>query len=260
VERDGHALLLDLAVPEAASIAERRPLLVLIHGGAWRKGSRAGKVEELRGWARRGYVAAAIDYRLAPEWTFPAPLEDLRAAVCWLVERADRYGIDPRRIGLIGHSAGAHLAALVALGGGTGDAAASDFPAIGLVIDFYGPTDLTVPGVAENRSVRQFLGVSPEVDPERYARASPLHALVAAPRPLPRFLIFHGTADRVVPVAQSRSFSAALRAAGAMVELHLFEGEGHGFSAARREETARRVREYIADAFDRDDAEAGSSG
>lgn len=88
------------------------PAIVCIHGGGWRNGTGKGFNRIAKYFAERGYVAVSISYRLSGEAPFPAQIQDCKAAVRWLRANAERYGINPDRIGATGHSAGGHLAAL----------------------------------------------------------------------------------------------------------------------------------------------------
>jgi arylsulfatase A len=90
------------------------PAIIWIHGGGWKNGTRKGGAKMARYFAERNYVAVSISYRLTGEAPFPAQIQDCKAAVRWLRAHAKTYGIDPERIGAMGHSAGGHLAALLA--------------------------------------------------------------------------------------------------------------------------------------------------
>ena len=105
-------MLLDLYKPKNQS--GKLPAVVGIHGGGWAKGSKKNFGKHSRYIAERGYVAVAINYRLSGEAPFPVHIQDCKAAVRWLRANANKYGIDPNKIGAIGHSAGGHLAALMA--------------------------------------------------------------------------------------------------------------------------------------------------
>ncbi|MCB1123750.1 MAG: alpha/beta hydrolase [Verrucomicrobiae bacterium] len=112
-------LQLDLFIPE--NHEQKMPAIVCIHGGGWWQGNRKSFHAVAATLAERGYVAAAISYRLSGEAPFPAAIQDCKAAVRWLRANAESYSINPRFIGAIGHSAGGHLAALLATSGGVAD-------------------------------------------------------------------------------------------------------------------------------------------
>jgi acetyl esterase/lipase len=208
--RRGHTpLLLDLYRPPART-GTPRPAVVAVHGGSWRGGDRRQLPELNWHLARRGYVVAAIDYRLAPAHTFPAPLDDVHAAVLWLVAQARALDIDTTRIALLGRSAGAHLALLAAY--------ELRNPAIRGVVSLYGPTDLrwgwlhpANPRVIDSRGVlRDFLGGTLAERGPVFDRASPLRFTANA---VPTLLI-HGQRDDLVRSAHADFLAAALRARG----------------------------------------------
>ena len=225
-------LLLDLVRPDSPAEV---PLVVFLHGGGWRAGSRAGMGPMFAGWdpspfaelAGLGFAVASLDYRLSGEARFPAPLDDVRAGLSWLSSQAADLGVDGDRRALWGESAGGHLAALAALTGS----------GIAAVVDWYGPSDLTTiaddavatgisvtdPGAPDSREAL-LLGGRAADRPEAARAASPV---AQARRDAPPFLLRHGTADRFVPTRQSQRFAQALQDVGAPVRLDLVEGADH---------------------------------
>src|SRR5205823_333626 len=142
----GVALKADLALPNEGK--GPFPAVVCLHGGGWVSGDRKQMSKTIEVLARRGYVALAPDYRLAPAHRFPACVEDCKAAVRWLRANAGKYRIDPGRIGAVGLSAGGHLACLLGVttpgDGLEGTGGNSDrSSAVQAVVSFAGPTDLT---------------------------------------------------------------------------------------------------------------------
>lgn len=250
----GVALLADLYLPRMP--AGRAPVIVWIHGGGWRFGNRRLAPDLSRFFARAGLAMAAIDYRLSTRATFPAQLHDVRAALRWLGRIAGAYGFDGSRIGLLGSSAGGHLAALAALAPPEcfpdPDAICREQPGrVRAVVDAYGPTDflqidahrppdgtvsrdpetlLLPPGMTRSAEPHSFesllLGAPIESCPDRVGRANP--AAYAAPG-APPFLILHGRSDTTVPAHQSELLYAALAAFDNDVSLCLVDGLGHGF-------------------------------
>jgi len=242
-------LLLDLYVPAGGGTAP--PVVVFLHGGGWRLGTRRLFCPTWRDWrpdpftrlVAAGFAVASVDYRLSGEAVFPAQLRDAKAAVGWLRTRAVELGIDPGRIVAWGESAGGHLAALLALtpgfpefGGEPG--AASD--AVVAVVDWYGPADLltlhaqalpnSVAGSDASDSRESLLiGAPVQQAPALARRASPVTYVRAG---APPFHIAHGAADRFVPAAQSRQLADALHAVGAQVELTIIPEADHMWMGA----------------------------
>ncbi|MGH8610619.1 MAG: alpha/beta hydrolase fold domain-containing protein [Gammaproteobacteria bacterium] len=211
-------------------LADSRPLpvVVVIHGGSWHSGD-SGQIPAINRYlAQRGYAVAAVNYRKAPENPFPAARDDVIAAIHFLKAHAGILGIDPRRLVLLGRSAGGHLALVVAYG-------VRD-PAIRGVISLYAPTDLVWswkhPGnprvLDTHRLLRNFLGGSPEKKPEAYRNASPLQL---AHRQVPPTLLLHGGRDEMVWPKQAERLSQRLTELGCA---HLFiplPWADHGFDA-----------------------------
>ena len=238
---------LDLYLP---ALAPKAPLLVWVHGGAWRGGSKARP--PALSFLGEGYAVASINYRLSQHAVYPAQIEDCKAAIRWLKANAAHYGYDPNRIGVWGSSAGGHLAVLL---GTTGDVAEFDQGAnldqtsrVQAVCDFFGPTDVTLmsrfPSTmdhdAPDSPESQLLGGPVQSNKEKAARANPITYVT---RDDPPFLIMHGDKDPLVPINQSEILADALRKAGVEVTYKVVEGAGHGFSGP---EITARVREFFA--------------
>jgi acetyl esterase/lipase len=226
-------LLMDLWVPSAE---QPPPVVVWIHGGAWREGDRRylpptmpheSLFEKV---VAAGLALATIDYRLSGEAPFPAQLHDVKAAIRYLRHYAAPLHVDGARVGVGGESAGGHLAALAAL---TGDAASELEGDVGVVgpsstvscaAPWYGlmdarPLDLSDP----DDVVAALLGGRTA---ELAERASPVHYVTAG---APPFLLLHGELDAVVPIDQSARLHAALQSAGARSEFVPVPGADHCF-------------------------------
>ncbi len=206
----GETLNLELYRPTQA--LRPLPLVIVIHGGSWQSGTRLELSELSRHLTSRGYAVASLDYGLAPESTFPGPVEDIRAAFAYLKGRANELSLDMSRVVLLGRSAGAQIAL----------AAAHDeepLPGVKGAIVFYGPNDLflswRVPGpkrmIDSHKLLRQYLGGSPAEQPERYAQASPL---LRAGKRSPPTLMIHGGRDEMVWPLHEYRLSEKLAAAG----------------------------------------------
>lgn len=232
---------LDIYFPETRS-EKPLPLLVWIHGGGWSGGSKAQ--QPYLSQLKRGYVAASIEYRFSQKATFPAQIQDCQAAIRWLRANAEKYSIDPGRIGVGGASAGGHLAALVGTSG-----AKKAFPMIGgnldqsdrvqAVCDIFGPTDFwtVITQADEDQNVKnvfkwnngdpysKLIGGKLGEDKEACEAVSPVHYVS---KDNPPFLILHGDRDALVPYAQSVELNDLLAGAGVEVTLQRMPGAGHG--------------------------------
>lgn len=240
--KDGDvAQRLDIYFPEQTPTSPL-PLIVHIHGGGWMGGSKFPC--DIRAMTTQGYVVASIEYRFSQKAKFPAQIQDCQAAIRWLRANADRYHINPKKIGVIGGSAGGHLSALVGVTGGKkvfaaigGNEDQSD--AVQCVCDIFGPTNFaSVIEQAENdKNVKNIFKFNTPSDPyseligaklsdkDKTAAVSPI---TYVDKNCPPMLILHGTHDTLVPFAQSEELEAALKMHGAAVWLQKFPGAGHG--------------------------------
>lgn len=230
---NGDPFLLDLIRPETS--ATPRPAVVYIHGGGWAFGHRASGIVPSLLLARAGFVAATISYRFSDVARFPAQIHDVKAAIRFLRANADRFGIDPDRIGTWGHSAGGHLAALTALHGDLPDLEGpNDDPAVSsrvqAVVQLSGPCDFTVPfhtidGAPKvDEAAVRMLGGDPLAHPDVARRASPTQRTQPGDAPM---LILHGTQDDVVSFDQAEMLLRAGQVAGNEIALMPLEGVGH---------------------------------
>ncbi|MFC0673804.1 alpha/beta hydrolase fold domain-containing protein [Brachybacterium hainanense] len=216
----------------------RYPTVVFVQGSGWRRQELGQRLVPLSQFARRGYVIAIVEHRPSAVAPFPAQLDDARAAVHVLREKAEHYRVDPSRIALWGDSSGGHLVALAAVTDGADDSpgAYADTPLdVRAVVDVYGPSDLA--RMPEDDACTELLGgVDPVQHPEHAAPAAPVtYIRSAAERSLPPFLLLHGSDDVVVPFEQSVTLGDALAEAGHDVELYRLEGAGHGAGAFFRD-------------------------
>lgn len=245
----GPSAVLDLAIPKPEG--RRRPAIVIIHGGGWIEGDKSsfstpevdtpGNIFE---FARLGFVAAAINYRLTGIAPYPAALEDCRTAVRWLRAQADKYQIDPDRIGAWGNSAGGHLALLLALDPPSDrprpfeeyssgvQAAASDSGPIDLVYNYEQNQLRTV--------VDKLLGGPPDASRrELYRRASPISHISANAVPL---LLIYGEMDEQVDVKTADRFVEEMGRRGARDLTYLrLAAVGHCPHSLARIPTARAI-------------------
>ena len=223
---EGQTLRLDAYLP--VSPQSVRAVVVVVHGGGWRSGTRAAfapgeaSVEPTaRLFAARGWATFSIDYRLAPESRFPAQLSDVQSAIAWVRRHHLRYRIDPRRVALLGASAGGNLAVLAALTAAPGARPVA-------AVSWSGPMDLTTfyDGLSKGASrpfVADYLGCTPAACPARYREASPLDHVTAASPPI---LLTNGSSE-IVPLEQAREMAAALQAKRVPHTLIVVAGSRH---------------------------------
>ncbi len=197
------------------------PAVLVIHGGGWARGSRDEMAHICKKLAEQGFVAVNAEYRLAPAFTFPAPVQDLQQALRWMHENAAGYGIDPLHIGLWGYSAGAQLASLLAVLS-PGDPNFADGLRVQAVVSGGTPVDLR--RGANSPLISQYIGRPIEEVPELYQQASPI-AYVSKDDP-PMFL-YHGGADTIVKDINVTRMREELERAGVPVETYIVHGTGH---------------------------------
>ncbi len=225
---------LKLDIYRKKDIKKPTPVLVFIHGGAWKKGKRQDYLPYLVDYAKKGYITVTISYRLSPVATFPAAVEDVKCAIRWIRKNAALYSMDPENIAVIGGSAGGHLALMLGYtkdGQFTGDCPDSLSSRVQAVVDFYGPVDLTTPYARSASSVIKFLGTTYDEDPGIFRDASPKSYISPGDPPT---LIFQGTIDSLVPYSQSDSLDVWLGRAGVPHEYHKLKGWPHTMDMAKK--------------------------
>jgi acetyl esterase/lipase len=231
------SLKLDILRPKKAP-AEPMPVVVYIHGGGWKGGSKNNMPGPCTVLAQRGYFCASVEYRLSQVAPFPAQIEDCKCAIRFLRAHAKQYNIDPNRIGVWGHSAGGHLVALLGTSGDAKDLEGKggwqdESSRVQCVIDCFGPADFTILAKDQNAPqggmgspVAQLLGGPLAEKADLAAKASPITYVSKDDPPI---LIMHGDQDPTVPVNQSERFYEVLKKAGVDATLHVVKGAGHGF-------------------------------
>ncbi len=246
-------LLLDLYKPSAQQTG---PLIVYVHGGAWRGGSKTEM--PLSDLLSNGCPVASADYRLSTAARFPAQVHDIKAAIRFLRGRQKELGIDASRIVVTGSSAGGHLAALVGvtnghteLEGTEGEFAKESSAAQG-IISFFGASNLTTilaQSTPHGLSVRVpaldlLLGGQPDVKTELARLAS---AVFHVDKNDPPLLLIHGDQDPQMPVNQALELQGAYEAARCHVRLEIIHGAGHGGSAFYDAERMSLVKKFLRD-------------
>ncbi len=236
--------MLDLARPSKGD--GPFPAVLLIHGGGFRAGNRHGYDGLCMRLAQNGYVAATVEYRLAPKYQFPAAVYDCKAAVRWLRANAAKYHIDPARVGVAGGSAGGHLALFLGVTGDVkkfdGDGGNPDQSSkVDCVVSFYGPSDFTK-SYGHSKDAAEvlplFLGGDLEKEHRRHIEASPLYWVTPNAPPT---LCIHGTKDDYVAYEQAGWIVDKLKAADVEAELLTIEGAGHGFRGQDEEKAEQAM-------------------
>lgn len=254
----GGSLRLDIYIPKIRK--GRLPLVVWIHGGGWKYGNKSSAASAAALLLPKGYAVAGINYRLSQDSIFPAQLNDCKAAIRWLRANANKFNIDPWRIGVWGSSAGGHLSSLLGTTGGiitsvSGNVAMDIEGSVGscfdyssrvqAVCDFYGPTDfLKMEGfhLSPRSNEALLIGGALRKNYDRCMLANPIRYVSPDDPP---FFIAHGTNDPVVPFSQSEMLNKALRQAfkenRKEVVFYPIKDAVHGGNAFNSEALLKRV-------------------
>ena len=232
---DDQHLAMNIALPKQSNAL--RPAILCIHGGGFRAGKRESYDGLCQQLAERGYVAATTSYRLAPKYQFPAAVHDVKAAVRFLRANAAKYQIDPDRIGVVGGSAGGHLAQFLGVTDGVaqfeGDGGNPGVSSrVSCVVNFYGPSDFTKSygkSVDAAEVLPLWFGGDLSTKLRQHQIGSPLNWVT--PEAAPTILI-HGTEDKYVAFEQAEWMLARYQQVGAEVEMLKLDGAGHGFKDA----------------------------
>jgi acetyl esterase/lipase len=240
---------LDLALP--AKTDGSAPCIVVIHGGAWRAGNKGQHATHIKRFAELGYVSASLQYRFCPKHPFPAQIEDVKCAVRFLRGNADKLGMDPKRVGAMGVSAGAHLAMLLNtvdeksdLEGSGGHADQSS--KVQCAVSIVGPTALDaedIPDISKGL-LRDFIGGTPQEKPELTKKASPIAHLSKDDGPI---LMIHGTQDELVPQTQVYKMVDAMGEVGLRGRAEILPGLKHGLSKLEIDRALRETELFFAE-------------
>jgi len=216
---DGKALKLDIYVPKKSSAP---PLLIWIHGGGWKMGSKSNINRAFFQLTKQGFAVASIDYSLLGLPGLLKIIHECKGAVRFLRANAKKYGIDATKIGVGGGSAGGHLVMLLGTSGGvpglegTIGGNIEQSSKVQAVVDFFGPSDFPAMSKTKKR-------------PLLTASAKLLSPATHVDRTDPPLLIYHGSEDKVVPVEQGVIIDRKYREAKLESTLHIINGAGHGF-------------------------------
>lgn len=246
------ALKLDLNLP---ATNQRPVLIVWVHGGAWRSGSKAGM--PLGKLVEAGYPVASVDYRLSTQAKFPAQVHDLKAAIRFLHGHGGEWNLPTTNLMVAGDSAGGHLAALVGVSNGhpelEGEVGAdrTRSSAVQGIVSFYGGANLTTilqQSTPHGLSVRVpalelLLGGQPDAVPALARLASPVFHVDATDPPL---LLLHGDQDPQMPINQAHELVGAYRKLKLPVQFEVVHGAAHGGPAFYDEERLEVVKAFLA--------------
>ena len=216
----GYALRTDIYRPGGAGPF---PAVLCVHGGAWALGSKSQMVLIAGRLVSHGYAAVTIDYRHAPQFLFPAQLEDCRAALGWMLSNSRTYKLNRQRMGAWGYSAGAHLVTLMAFQAaresekGGGKRTLRAVVAGGTPVDFRQFSE-------DSRILAYWLGGSRREKPQTYEAASPARFVSAAAPPL---FFYHGDSDSLVPIAPVKALQNQLDALSVATAMFVVPGAGH---------------------------------
>ena len=247
---NNQGLKLDLYQPKKPKSS---PLVVWIHGGGWRKGTKERCYID---WLpEHGYTVASISYRYSSVAKFPAQIHDCKGAVRWLRANAEKYGYNPKKIFIAGSSAGGHLTALMAttsenkeLEGAVGGNLKFSSVIQGAIV-YYGATDFilrskTQPSRANAKGsvVYDLLGGGAHEKIKAAKLASACYHVSKDDAPL---LIFHGSKDKTVLIDQSEAIKEKYDKAGLPAQLHIVEGAGHGGNIFYRGVNASHLLKFL---------------
>jgi acetyl esterase/lipase len=251
---NGAGLGLDLYLPAK----QTGPLIVYVHGGAWRGGSK--NEMPLNELVESGCPVASVDYRLSTVARFPAQAHDIKAAIRFLRGKQKELGIDASRIAIAGSSAGGHLAALVGVTNGEkrleGDEGEfqNQSSAVQAIVSFFGGADLTTilsqstPKALEMRmpALDLLLGAQPDKVEELAKLASPVFHIDKSDPPL---LLFHGDRDPQMPINQSHQLEGEYEKAGLKVRFKVLHGAAHGGKIFYEPEQMVIVKKFLTEVF-----------
>ena len=209
---------LDVYLPLSAPGSS--PLVVFFYGGGWKDGSKEDYEFVASSLTEAGYVVIIPNYRLYPEVVFPEFVEDGAKAVAWALQNAGRYGADPDKLFLVGHSAGAHIAALLITNQGFLAEHSIKVDQLKGFVGLSGPYDFLP------IKSGYLLDVFPE---DKRKESQPINFVTTATPPT---LLIHGTDDKLVDPANSERFAKRLSTHGVDVSLKLYKGVGHAEVAA----------------------------
>lgn len=235
-------LLLDAHVPDGDGPF---PIAILVHGGGWSSGDKAGSNRpgdgaDVSPWfdlfSGANYTWFSINYRLAPKFRWPDDLDDVDTAIRWVTAHAAEFKGDPHRIVLVGHSAGGHLVMFAATQPGMAEQ-------VKAVVGFAPVTDLVADSERRHGlspSLQNLFGLTKDITPNSREVLRDVSPIAHVHSGMPPILIVHGDADKTVPIQQSIDFVAAVKKAGGSAELITRHGAPHSLVAGEKIDTSYR--------------------
>jgi acetyl esterase/lipase len=246
----GEPLRLDLYLPAASGA----PLLVWLHGGAWENGNKSAM--PLEPFVERGFAVASLDFSPASKARFPGQIHEIKAGIRFLRAEARRYGYDASRIGILGASSGAHLAALVGTSNGNAELEGTlgdhrdQSSAVHAIVSYFAATNLTTilaqstPFGLNIRepALKRLLGAPPKEAESLAKLASPVFQVDRADPPL---LLLHGDQDPQMPINQSHELEGVYEQHGLEVDFIVVHGAAHGGDAFYSPDNVERVAAFL---------------
>lgn len=236
---------LDLYLPPKGG--KPTPAIINIHGGGWNHGTKESQSGGFKSFFKQGFAVANIEYRMFPEATAPAAIEDVRCALVYLIKNAKELNIDTKRIVIMGGSAGGHLALLAGLMGNNhlfdNNCKGVEKIQVAAIIDKYGIADMdSFTNITKYKSAIKWLDKY-ATDQKFIHSVSPVTYISKNSPPV---FIVHGNADPIVPYSQSVSLHNKLLAAGIQTEFITVEGGQHGkFDKAKNAEISESIIKFI---------------
>lgn len=235
---------MDVYLPANRSTATTYPI-ILVHGGSWSGGDKTdfdADIASIKA-ALNNYAVFNINYRLANGTSVlvQQQIDDINAAINFIDTKANEYQINTSKIGIVGASAGAHLSLLKAYKYNTDNK-------IKAVVDLFGPTNMEwmynnhpMPTFSQP-IIQNVIGFTPTTNPTAYFNASPINFVSSS---VPPTIIFHGTADLVVPISESNQLQTALATAGVNYKYYTYIGESHGWTGTNLTDTHNKIIAFI---------------
>lgn len=193
------------------------PIVILVHGGGWSSRDRKDMDKVAESLASNGLAVLNINYRLAPKYQHPAPIDDLESAILYVKKNSAAFNIDPHRIGLWGYSSGGHTVSYYAL-----TRAKNSELKVSAVVTGGAPYDFS--WYPHSPYIKGYMGKYRDQMSMEYRNASPSELVTSE---APPFYLYHAEEDRLVEYAQSRAFEAKLKASGVPVKVHTISFWGH---------------------------------